>query len=75
MSVPGVGPITALTFTASIEDPRRFERSEDVGAYAGLVPTPYRPVAIMKARTRGSLKPFDDLEVNHWPKGKEKTRE
>lgn len=38
MSVPGVGPITALTFTASIEDPRRFERSEDVGAYAGLVP-------------------------------------
>jgi len=38
MSVPGVGPITALTFTASIEDPHRFARSEDVGAYAGLVP-------------------------------------
>lgn len=38
MSVPGVGPITALTFTSSIEDPRRFARSEDVGAYAGLVP-------------------------------------
>ena len=36
MSVPGVGPITALTFTASIEDPHRFARSEDVGAYAGL---------------------------------------
>lgn len=38
MSVPGVGPITALTYAASIEDPRRFARSEDVGAYAGLVP-------------------------------------
>lgn len=38
MSVPGVGPITALTFTSSVEDPRRFARSEDVGAYAGLVP-------------------------------------
>lgn len=38
MSVPGVGPITALTFTASIEDPHRFARSEDVGAYAGLAP-------------------------------------
>lgn len=38
MSVPGVGPITALTFTAAIEDPHRFARSEDVGAYAGLVP-------------------------------------
>ena len=36
MSVPGVGPITALTFTASVEDPHRFARSEDVGAYAGL---------------------------------------
>ena len=38
MSVPGVGPITALTYTACIEDPHRFARSEDVGAYAGLVP-------------------------------------
>jgi transposase len=38
MSVPGVGPIVALTFTACIEDPHRFDRSDDVGAYAGLVP-------------------------------------
>lgn len=38
MSVPGVGPITALTFTASVEDPHRFARSEDVSAYAGLAP-------------------------------------
>jgi transposase len=38
MSVPGVGPIIALTFKASIEDPGRFNRSSDAGAYAGLVP-------------------------------------
>lgn len=38
MSVPGVGPITALTFKCSIEDPGRFVRSADAGAYAGLVP-------------------------------------
>ena len=38
MTVPGVGPITSLIFTASIEDPRRFARSDDVGAYAGLAP-------------------------------------
>jgi transposase len=38
MSVPGVGPITALAFKASVEDPGRFARSSDVGAYAGLVP-------------------------------------
>ena len=38
MSVPGIGPITALTFKSSIEDPARFARSRDAGAYAGLVP-------------------------------------
>jgi len=38
MSVPGVGPMTALTFKNSIEDPDRFDRGEDVGAFAGLVP-------------------------------------
>jgi transposase len=30
-SVPRAGPITALTYTASIGDPRRFARSQDVG--------------------------------------------
>jgi transposase len=38
MSVPGVGPITALTFKSTIEDPGRFAKSADAGAYAGLVP-------------------------------------
>jgi|SRR5690606_30014050 len=34
----GVGPITALAFVLLIEDPNRFQRSRDVGAYFGLVP-------------------------------------
>jgi transposase len=38
MGVPGVGPMTALTFKVAIEDPGRFSRSSDAGAYAGLVP-------------------------------------
>ena len=38
MSVPGVGPITALTFKSSVEDPGRFAKSSDAGAYAGLAP-------------------------------------
>lgn len=38
MSVPGVGPITALVFKTSIEDPDRFDRGEDAGAFAGLAP-------------------------------------
>ncbi len=38
MTVPGVGPITALVFKSSIEDPGRFARGEDAGAFAGLAP-------------------------------------
>jgi transposase len=38
MTAPGVGPITALVFKTSIEDPGRFARGEDAGAFAGLAP-------------------------------------
>jgi transposase len=34
----GVGPLTALTFVLTLEDPHRFEKSRSVGAYLGLVP-------------------------------------
>src|SRR6516165_4513963 len=36
MTVPGIGPITALCFKATIDDPTRFKRSRSVGAYIGL---------------------------------------
>jgi transposase len=36
--VEGVGPLTALAFVLTLEDPYRFERSRSVGAYLGLVP-------------------------------------
>ena len=36
MTVPGVGPVTALCFKATIDDPTRFKRSRSVGAYVGL---------------------------------------
>jgi transposase len=36
--VNGVGPITALAFVATIENPRRFVRSRLVGGYVGLAP-------------------------------------
>jgi transposase len=38
MTVPGVGPMTALAFSAAIDDPHRFGNSYDVGAYLGLTP-------------------------------------
>ena len=36
--VEGIGPLTALTFVLSVEEPYRFEKSRSVGAYLGLVP-------------------------------------
>lgn len=38
MTIPGVGQLTALAFTAVVDDPSRFRRSRDLGAYLGLVP-------------------------------------
>ena len=42
MSVPGVGPITALTFRATIDRPERFGSSRAVGAHLGLTPARYQ---------------------------------
>jgi transposase len=41
MTVPGIGPITALAFHSAIDDPSRFRRSRSVGAYFGLTPRRY----------------------------------
>jgi transposase len=40
--VEGIGPLTALTFVLTLEDPHRFEKSRSVGAYLGLVPATAR---------------------------------
>ena len=42
MSVPGVGPLTALAFRATIDRPDRFRKSRDVGAHLGLTPRRYQ---------------------------------
>ena len=36
--VPGVGPVTALCYVLTLEDPARFPRSRAVGSYLGLRP-------------------------------------
>ena len=41
MRVPGIGPVTALTYKAEIFDPTRFKKSHSVGAYLGMTPTQY----------------------------------
>jgi transposase len=42
MSVPGVGALTALTFTTAVDDPRRFTHSQALGPYFGLTPKKYQ---------------------------------
>ncbi len=36
--IPGIGPITALSFVLTVEDPKRFSKSRQVGAFLGLTP-------------------------------------
>jgi transposase len=42
MSAPGVGPLTALAYRATIDRPERFRRSRAVGAHLGLTPARYQ---------------------------------
>lgn len=42
MTMPVIGPVTALTYRVTIDDPKRFRRSRSVGAYLGLTPRRYQ---------------------------------
>ena len=39
--MPGIGPVTALAFVASLDDVARFHSAHQVQAYLGLVPSEY----------------------------------
>jgi transposase len=42
MTAPGVGPIVAAAYVATIDEPRRFRRSAQAAAYLGLAPRVYQ---------------------------------
>jgi transposase len=42
MTVPGVGPVVALTYRATVDVPARFRTSKAVGAVFGLTPSRYQ---------------------------------
>src|ERR1051325_8368021 len=42
MTVPGVGPVVALTYRATVDVPARFRNSKAVGAVIGLTPSKYQ---------------------------------
>jgi transposase len=41
MTAPGVGPVTALSFVAALDDVRRFRSAHQVESYLGVVPSEY----------------------------------
>ena len=46
MSVPGVGPLVATAFVATVDAPTRFARADQVPAYVGLVPGVHQSGAV-----------------------------
>ena len=42
MTIPGVGPVVALTYRATVDVPARFRTSRAVGAVVGLTPCKYQ---------------------------------
>ena len=41
-SVPGIGPLISTAYRATIDNPQRFKREEEVGDYLGLAPRIYQ---------------------------------
>jgi len=42
MTLPGVGPLTSITYRAAIDDPARIAKSKSAGALFGLTPRKYQ---------------------------------
>jgi transposase len=59
MTIPGVGPVVALTFRATVDVPARFRNSKAVGAAFGLTPSKYQSGEIN--RTGGISRCGDEM--------------
>ena len=65
--VEGIGPLTALSFVLTLEDPYRFERSRSVGAYSlGLVPAQDQSGDRDPQKKRISKEGDEMLSVSFW---------
>lgn len=65
MAIPGVGPVTALSFMTAIDDPSRFRRSRDVAAYFGL--TSRRWQSGTSIDIQGRISKAGDVDVRRSP--------
>lgn len=61
-TVPGIGPITAISFKAEIDDPYRFKKSRLVGAYLGMTPKQYSSGETSK---QGRISKCGSKELRH----------
>ncbi len=59
MTVPGVGPVVALTYRATVDVPARFRNSKAAGAVFGLTPAKYQSGE--SERTGGISRCGDDM--------------
>jgi transposase len=60
MSAPGFGPLVALSYRASIDEPARFQNSRAVGAHVGLAPRTHQSGELDK---RGRISKIGDVTV------------
>src|SRR6201987_6397015 len=59
MTIPGVGPVVALTYRVTVDVPARFRNSKAVGAVFGLTPSRYQSGEIN--RTGGISRCGDEM--------------
>ena len=52
LSIPGVGPVTALTILSEIDDIRNFKSSKQLVAYAGLDPSVHQSGKFIAGRCK-----------------------
>ncbi len=62
MTTPGVGPVTALAYIATVDDPDRFDTSRAVGAHLGLTPRLYQSGEINRS---GQISKCGDRMLRH----------
>lgn len=62
MTISGVGPITSLSFKATVDDPDRFKDSKAVAAHLGLTPRIYQSGEIDRS---GNISKCGDKMMRH----------
>nr|WP_233999300.1 transposase [Erythrobacter sp. HI0063] len=66
MAIPGVGPVTSLSFKSAIDDPARFRRSRNVAAYFGLTSRRWQSGSSIDVKGRISKAGDPDVRRAPW---------